>query len=77
MRYEPSDSFTRKGATLFLASQSFACRSCAMMTFIMPRASAGSVCALTGIHWSAMAQLEHRRGSTTTIFAPFSRAFTR
>ncbi len=44
MRYVPSDSFTKKGASLFLTSQSFACRSCEMMTFIMPRASAGSVC---------------------------------
>ena len=73
----PSDSRTRKGATELATSQSLAWRSLEMMTFIMPRARAGSVWALMGIHWSAMAAVEHRRGSTTTILAPFSRAFTR
>lgn len=46
----PSDSRTRNGATEFATSQSFACRSLLMMTFIMPRARAGSVWALMGIH---------------------------
>ena len=47
-----------------------------MIQFIMPKASAGSVCGLRGIHSSAMAAVEHWRGSMTMTFAPFLRAAT-
>ena len=75
-RYLPLSSRMRYGATDSSTSLSFACMSWPMIQFIMPSASAGSVCGLMPIHSSAMAAVEHWRGSITMIFAPFLRAAT-
>ena len=60
----------RYGALLSETSLSVAWRLLEMIQFIMPRASAGSVCGLMAIHSSAMAAVEHWRGSMTITLQP-------